>query len=292
MKNLIIIFLALFVVFNFTADSYSIDSMLGAKAGYYYWEPYYKGLEMTGASDIGWGSGALYGPIMSVVFIPDISFSIAGLAGKQSSQAHVVERDYNGGKQYGTSYFKVFRVDIDSALSYRLNEFFKIFGGYKYQYLDVTWRYTSVRTNASGMVTEVQVEQLDNMKNKLHGPALGFGYSIPLSGKYFLAANISGLYMIGKAPFKGSSYSTDNSSTDPITYNKQETTNIKLRQCGFNFEPSIGMAPEGGFPIISLGFRYQRLWVKMECDDPKFPAPSHWVPDTIIGVFVSALKMF
>jgi len=291
MKKIIIAFLALFITLFFTADSKAMEYMAGAKGGYYAWQPFLKDIGASGMSDIEWGTGALYGPIVSLIFTPNISFSVAGLMGEQSTHWQSTFSDFNNDtKVTGTYYFEAFRADIDSALSYRLTENFKIFAGYKYQYLKMTYRYTELRTNtSSGDVEEIYVMLMDNNKCALHGPALGLGVSLPLGIKYFLAANFSGIYLQGKSESKSKSYKSNGS--DPLALNSNESSNNKMRQIGVNFEPAVGFSAGEGLPIITLGFRYQHFWVKFPGATGD-PLPKKTLHDTLIGGFVSAVFMF
>ena len=291
MKKVIIVFLTLFIALSFTSNSKAMEYMVGAKSGYYAWQPFLKDIGASGMSDIGWGTGILYGPIASIIFTPDISFSLAGLTGKQSTHWQSFNSDFSSSQRVtGNYYFETMRADLDSALSYRLTENFKIFAGYKYQYLKVTYRYTEVRTNIwTGAIEEIDVVRMDNMKTPLHGPALGLGLSLPLGMKYFLTVNLSGIYIQGKSEFKNKMYYSDGNSAF-ILQNDTSSKN-KMRQTGLNFEPAIGFSAGEGLPIITLGFRYQRFWVKF-VDATGDPLPKKTLHDTLIGGFVSAVFMF
>ena len=121
MKKLVIIIIVLLIALSFTADTKAMEYMAGAKTGYYAWQPFLKDAGGSGMSDIEWGTGMLYGPIVSLIFSPDISFSVAGLIGKQSTHWQSMYSDFDGNKQItGTYYFEAFRADFDSALSLKL----------------------------------------------------------------------------------------------------------------------------------------------------------------------------
>lgn len=292
MKKVIIVFLTLFIALSFTHDTKAMEYMAGAKGGYYAWQPFLKDVGASGMSDIEWGTGALYGPILSLIFTSNISFSVAGLVGEQSTHWQSTYSYFDSNTRVtGTYYFEAFRADFDSALSYRLTENFKIFAGYKYQYLKLTYNYTEIRTDLSNNIKEINVLEMNNMRMPLHGPALGLGLSLPLGMKYFLAANLSGIYLQGKSKLKGKSYNSSN-GTDPLEYDpNSKTTDYKLRQIGLNCEPAIGFSAGEGLPIITLGFRYQRFWVKVP-DATGDPFPKKTFDDILIGGFVSAVFMF
>jgi hypothetical protein len=292
MRKAVIVFISLLIALSFTADTKAMEYMAGAKSGYYAWQPFLKDVGASGMSDIEWGTGMLYGPIVSLIFMPDLSFSVAGLIGEQSTHWQSIFSDFdNTTKVTGTYYFEAFRADFDSALSYRLTENFKIFAGYKYQYLKFTYRYTEIRTDTSGNITEIDVVKMDNMRMPLHGPAFGLGLSLPLGMKYFFAANLSGIYLQGKSKFKSKNYNS-NGGADPLEYDPDsKSTDFKVRQMGLNFEPAIGFSAGEGLPIVTLGFRYQRFWVRIP-DATGDPFPKKTFDDILVGGFISAVFMF
>ena len=51
------------------SPAFAVDFILGAKAGYYVWGPYFRDMTMSGIEDIDSGSGVLYGPVISVLFL-------------------------------------------------------------------------------------------------------------------------------------------------------------------------------------------------------------------------------
>ncbi len=126
------------------ATRLAMDSCLAPK-------PLYAGgrsteLGAAGMDDIDYGTGMLAGPIVSLLLSPDLTFSLAGLAGRQSTHWQSKFSDYSAAQEVsGGYYFDALRVDIDSALSYRLSDNFKVFAGYKLLYLSTDYKYTEVR---------------------------------------------------------------------------------------------------------------------------------------------------
>ncbi len=196
MKKFALIVALVFMLVSLPA--FAMDVMLGAKAGYYAWRPFYKELGAGGMDDIDYGTGVLAGPIVSLLFSPDLTFSLAGLAGRQSTHWQALFSDFSSSQEIsGGFYFEVLRVDVDSALSYRLNDNFKLFAGYKLLYLSTDYKYTEVRTSIPGRLPEeIDIEDINNV-TPFHGPALGVGISLPLSDRVFVSANASVLYMVG-----------------------------------------------------------------------------------------------
>jgi hypothetical protein len=81
MKRITIISMAFLILFA-SVPLFALEFIVGAKAGYYVWQPYLK--EIEGFEDVDRGDGVLYGPILSLLITENLSFSIAALTGKQS----------------------------------------------------------------------------------------------------------------------------------------------------------------------------------------------------------------
>ncbi|HOP64281.1 MAG TPA: hypothetical protein PK358_11630 [Spirochaetota bacterium] len=205
MKSFIKRFMAIFLIaFAFSAVNTSTVSaaeyLIGVRGGYFIWDPWLKDLTSM-FEEMETGSGALYGPVASVLLTEDLSFSLSGLFGTQTGEG--IAEDIPGGGEYQTlKYsFNTFRMDIDAALSYRVMENFKIFAGYKYWYNKIEYSAMDYRTDApgaGGAITAVYQEDVD-ITQPFHGPAAGIGMSMPIgSSGYFFAANLSCLYMWGK----------------------------------------------------------------------------------------------
>jgi len=129
------IFAVLFFIFAITAGSFTTASaaeyLIGVRGGYFIWDPYLKDLTSM-FENMDTGSGALYGPVASVILTDDLSISISGLFGSQVGEGKT-EGIPNGSEYQDLKFsFNTLRIDIDSALSYRLGENIKIFGGYKF----------------------------------------------------------------------------------------------------------------------------------------------------------------
>jgi hypothetical protein len=273
----------------------AMDFIVGAKSGYYVWVPYFKDMRGGGIEDIDQGSGVLYGPVFSILITPDISFSLAGLTGIQStywnSNDEMKDWQAKPSRVNGTYYVNIRRTDIDSALSYRLSENFKVFLGYKYQQIETKLRAT-VRAEVLATGVQTLYEGKVDIELPSHGPALGVGYSLSLGSGYFVASNLSLLYMWSEFDAKENRW--DVYQPDTVTYFNFFDGNYPLpkydtKQVGINFEPSIGVKV-GERTIYTLGFRFQ--WIRTKfVDDAPF-APSGWMNDYIYGAFVSVLFIF
>lgn len=284
--------IAVLFIVVLTTPVFAIDFIIGAKGGYYAWAPFFKELDAPVLSDIDRGEGFLVGPVISALFTPDITLSVALLTGKQnthwySPNQYQVERD---AWMSGTYYVDVNRTDIDTALSYRFMQNMKVFLGYKVQIIEANLKYTERRYDGDRAVYEGDIDA----KTPSHGPALGIGYSLPIGKGYFVTANLSGLFMWGEFEVSEDLYSYNLSDVagDPDfqygVLTKDPSVTLDTRMYGLNFEPSIGFSAGEGWPIITLGFRYQLLRTKY-IDKIEGTTPSGYVNDHLYGVFMSVL---
>lgn len=283
------ILIVLFLVFVVTAPVSALDFIVGAKAGYYGWEPFLKELSGSGFSEIDVGTGVLYGPVFSVLLTPDVSLSLAALTGIQSTHWSAQYDPYESYYLAATYFFESRRTDVDSALSYRIMQNLKLFLGYKYQYIKSTLQYTELRTDVNKDITEgLYLFDMD-AETLSHGPALGIGYSLPLGKSFFVTANLSGLYMWGYFEGKGDQYSYTSFNT--WTLEPPMKVKIDTRQMGLNFEPSIGYSVGESGLIFTMGLRYQ--WLRTEFLEEFEPGEKLGdANDYLYGVFVSVLYAF
>jgi hypothetical protein len=282
MKRLaLVIFLILLC--SACSSAFAVEFILGAKAGHYVWVPYFRDMKGSGIEDIDSGSGVLYGPVISLLFTPDLSLSVAGLTGKQFTQWTANdERKYwisGNSRVNGTYNVTIQRTDVDSALSYRLSGNFKVFLGYKYQHIETKLRAT-VREEVLATGDQTLYEGKVDIELPAHGPPLGDGY--------FVAANLSALYMWSKFDLKENRWDEYHPVVNDFVY---EDGNSPLPpydtiQMGLNFEPAIGVKV-GERAIYTLGFRFQ--WMRTKFEEDAMFAPSGWMNDYIYGAFVSVL---
>lgn len=282
-KFLICVFIMLF-----SLPAFAMDVMLGAKTGYFIWRPFFKDVDVDFFKSIEKGDGVLYGPVISIIPSADFSFSLAGLFGTQKSDWYT-DRKYNTeNNSYVTGNYSmnVKRIDIDSALSYRLLSNLKCFAGYKFQSTESKLRYVehkSADLNDSDIhvfteKTDVEVVQ--------HGPALGLGYFQALGQKYFVSANLSFLYMFCKFTTSQTLHHYEGDGGDTLYYDG--AIDSKAKSTGLNFEPSIGATVDENL-ILTLGGRFQ--WIRNKVDDSNFEEANKPLNDYLYGIFVSALYM-
>ncbi len=281
-----------------TTSVFAIDYVLGARAGFFFWRPFYKDMPSgTGLDDIRTGHGGLYGPILAVNFTEQITLSVSGLFGQQTTQWHTWDgyNVSNEGTQYQysrTSYVEANRYDVDSALSYALIRGLHIFIGYKFQYMGMDWYSTERIYLITDNRTEIRNDKFE-FKVPFNGFALGIGYSANLSNLYYFTISLSGIYARGQ--FKVYQISTEYNDTGfvpstPTEPNpRDESQNIKIHEYGINIEPSVGIRTPG--PLVTLGIRYQLLRNQFyNLDSSGGDGPDdRWMNDHLYGIFVSVM---
>ncbi len=149
----------------------------------------------------------LYGPALSVKFNNDYNLTFVYLYGKHDCEG-------SGFK------FKMKRNDADLALNYRLNDYFKIFGGMKYVGL------SNLLMDWYGV-----------------GPGLGLSATVPLADSLFLLATASGFHL----------WTTEEGKDSGV----KETE--KSKSYGFNSTLSLAYYISSASTTISLGGRYQYI---------------------------------
>jgi hypothetical protein len=60
-----------------------------------------------------------------------------------------------------------------------------------------------------------------------------------------------------------------------------------MKMWGFNLEPSAGMRPGDGLPIVTLGLRVQ--WTRVQFKEDLGDLSNQWLDDWIYGVFVGVM---
>lgn len=301
MKNSFFVLLAginLIIGFVFTTSVFAIDYVLGARVGFFFWRPFYKDMPSgVGFDDIRVGHGGLYGPILAANFTDQIAFSVSGLFGQQTTQWHSWDGYATSGegeayRYSSTSYVEANRYDVDSALSYTLVPGFRVFLGYKFQYMKVGWYTTERNYFVADNATEIHDSEFE-FKVPLNGFALGCGYSTDISNLYFFSIHLSGIYARGE--FQVYHLTTRYNNTGFIAPTTEqpnpqyEESRLNVHQYGFNIEPSIGIRTPG--PLITLGIRYQLLRTQFyNIDTSGGDGPDdRWMNDHLYGVFVSVM---
>jgi len=290
-----IFLIAVFFIPCFVKPVPAMDFLIGVKGGYFVWDPYLTRVGSPQFDSMENGAGELYGPVFSVLFTSDLSLSVSGLYGQQSS--HWTSEDFKHSStdtmvETSTFIMEVERIDIDSALSYRLSENFKIFAGYKYQYFDMLMDNSGFQRDPSNAANLIGFHGESEVKMPFNGPAIGVGFSTPFGERFFFASNLSALYMWGKIKFSGDSYYYDTTdTTKKFPTGGNDSSGITLRSRGLNLEPTVGAGLGEGSPIVTLGIRAQWSQIKFVNGD-KMGLKEKWANDYQYGLFVSIVQPF
>jgi len=288
-------FKVLLLIAVITAGSFSPASateyLLGLRGGYFVWDPWLKDLHPQ-FDQMGKGTGSLYGPVASVLLTDDLSISVSGLFGNQrgGDLSEGIYREEDGTTQDLKFSFDIFRMDIDGVINYRLGDNFKIFAGYKYWYMKTDYNAIEYRYDAANTLVHVYRDDM-TITQPFNGPAAGLGFSLPIGAKgYFVAANVSGLYLWGK--FKYDSKPRVSIEGPLWAYNTEDAGEAEtdMKMYGVNIEPTIGVNPGEGYPIFTVGVRYQYNKLKIVDAPPELQDMNQdWMTDKIYGMFVGVL---
>ncbi|MBN2402310.1 MAG: hypothetical protein JXN64_07900 [Spirochaetes bacterium] len=273
------------ILFGSAFTASAMDYIAGVKGGYFIWDAWLN----DAGFDSKKGDGALYGPVFSAMVTDDLSLSVAGLFGKQSTDWKS-EEVRGSNNVNGSNSFHVKRYDLDTAFNYSFTGNFKIFGGYKYQYEKIKFIQVKFSSDTNtGDINEGESETSDiDLVN--HGPALGLGFSSFLGEKFFFTANLSFLYMWGKMDIDRTADKYRDSPDQP-EHESSEKNGVKMRIHGINFEPSIGASMGEGMPIFTIGIRFQWSRVHFE-NKEELEIRKEYLNDYLYGVFVSVLYPF
>jgi len=160
MKSIISVFAAAIIILACAGRAHAFGISVGASAWYADWQM------KEDRSGSGWNTmdrTLLYGPLLALRFTQDLSLSSAFLYGEFNNtngdgETEVIER-----------------IDSDTALIYGINQYVKIFAGFKYMGYTV------------GSFTHASM-----------GPGAGIGLVIPITGNLYVTGNISGMYLWGE----------------------------------------------------------------------------------------------
>lgn len=200
MKRLIISIMIVFTtcgVILMPQKAGAADWGIGIYTFYAWWEPSFKGIY----ENLEYDKNHLYGgPAFSVTFFENWTL---GTLFCMELYERKIEYDYKGtGEISGTDYNMHFksnpnRIDWDNTLTYKINQQFKVFIGYKLNNIvihkDVDFDEDKPITVSSPYTLNTyfywERERIMNF-----GPALGINYTVPLSDNTAIVFSTSGLY--------------------------------------------------------------------------------------------------
>lgn len=169
---------------------------IGAAGWYTWWDPRPEYADAEADPSI------MYGPQLVIGFSPTVTLSSVFLYGKF--------------KYYQTGYESTIeRYDSDTTLSYKLNQYMRIFGGLKY--MGYKWEEGS----HLGL-----------------GPGFGMGFTVPLNENLYCVLSISGMYLWTEQ--KEEDYTGGNISTDYITYGINNSLSLVYMVPSSSVSLSIG----------------------------------------------------
>ena len=249
-KRVLVVALVLVV---FVAGNVSAGTLLlGGKLWVAQWDPFVAQIwefiyENDGgySVDIEKGKGFLVGPMIGYQGDSPISFSAALMYGPFSQSTKV-----DDGFDSWTVDNELTRTDLDIAISYALNDTFKVFAGYKYQ------KYI-VESTEEGFTLELE--------GTVHMPGAGAGFAIPVSDTVLLGLQAGGFYVISSFEDQAYEYEMEN-------------------MFGFNAEANLSflLSPQW---IMQGGYRFQRFSVEFAETD----APDETFTDTFHGLTIGAV---
>ena len=166
--------------------------------------------------------------------------------------------------------FKSKRSDADLALNYRLNDYFKVFGGIKYFSYDML----QVPSN-HGIYT-----YKNDGKHTTSALGLGLTATFPIADNLFLLATLSGFYG-----------SIGNDKDKIINTSTLDREKIGFQDFGINSNLSMAYYITGASTTINLGVRYQYFKIKYESrNNDKWQGIT--MDNTIYGITLTATYFF
>lgn len=219
MKKLVL-FLITITVFTAVIPLRAMDITVGATTWYSWWD-------MEGKVDnveFDMDPALLYGPAIAVKINDDFGFNMIFLYGEFEGDYIVDTQSVLGKIKIPTT---TKRYDSDTSITYRLNDYVKLFGGVKYMGYEM-----------KGDGSELISQDPFTVKNDAYGPAAGLSFVVPIAQNFYLLANGSGLYLWG---------SSDN----------DQTINTDANCYGYNTTASVAYYIAPASVTLSLGGRYQ-----------------------------------
>ncbi|MBN2403316.1 MAG: hypothetical protein JXN64_13090 [Spirochaetes bacterium] len=289
----VILLSLLFLILAVFNKVYAADAMLGAKVWYPYWRPYLIDMGEQFAAEEGWqyikgGSGMLYGPIASVT-ANKFALSISYLYGNLYSR---YEADFtaNNKRIHYSGSAKTRRHDVDSAVSYILNDSFRVFAGFKFQPYTMYTEKSGAQWDLSPSPPADGRYLIGKIKFKHinYAPAIGLGYSYIINPYIAVGANLSVLYFWGNVKVSMNTiYYNNNDWTTPVSHTAEDFT-LNVAGYGLNVEPSF-LIVAGNDLFVQIGFRYQSVWIDGESEGLSSDSKINDMQDYLYGIFISCL---
>lgn len=260
---------------------------IGVQAWYAWWSPAWGNNEYTSDPSITVKQSSrlrepdsefMYGPMVTIGFLDYWNFSVTGAYGEYKT---------DGVRRPATAVFvfenlDIKKYDVDNALSYMLNRYFKIYAGAKIQ-----------GYNYRKMLYQIQETGIYRWREDKHttytslGPGLGIGLSLPLAERLFLLWNNNALILFAKEKTSMAKYIFDSSPMTVERYSYEGKANMY----GVNSILSFAYLIPDSHISITLGFRYQVLYYRQNKSD----VGEYYYDgktDKFYGVVMSAIYLF
>ena len=242
---------------------YALDITAGAATWLAWSEQHSKRAETKYTLDMESDVAFLYGPTLSVKFNEDFNLTFVFLYGRFT---------YKNQDPNDSTNFKSDRIDIDTALNYRLNEYFKVFGGIKYLSFDM------MQVPYYSDLALPQFYEQQGLHRSL-GLGLGLSATIPVSEDIFLLGTLSGFYLanIGKEKI----------AEIDLVIGTIGSSKAKYRDYGINSQFSAAYYIASMSTAINLGVRMQYFITDYNNDE--YPVT---IKHIIYGITLSATYSF
>lgn len=257
--------LAIIIIILLFSCVYSFEILTGVKVGYLGWRPYLEEigekLEYTGWQHLETGSGLMYGPNLSLIFGKRFSLSASFLYGQLSSRYDVTYSAVFPGEPGSSEYdligmVRIWRGDLDIALSYNIIRYLRVFAGFKYQPTKLEVKYAGIKTSNYNN-TAIVLRESDIFELKNFAPAMGIGFLLPLTEKSVYTVNISALYLRGTLKVKSSYQWTKIGDIESGEGNDRMDFNIT--GCGVSADPAFMFTVKPRVVFV-VGFRVQYIY--------------------------------
>ena len=240
-RNFLYISLLVLILTIIPYKAHAIDISVGATTWYTWLEqPFassFQAEEERGLESKKSGPGFLYGPVLSVKFSDDFNLTFVYLYGKFD-----IEKDNDEDIKH-----KLKRKDSDIALNYKLNNYFKVFGGLKYIGFNISPdREIVLGVDATGTI--------DSVKHDGYGPGFGLSATLPIADNIFLLGTVSGFYLWGK---ESKGFTCE--SVPPLNTPMFNKIKADCKDRGINSNLSIAYYIAPASTTISLGGRFQYI---------------------------------
>ncbi len=250
MKKNILACCAFLVLFTFVYPS--TGTALDLSAGVYTWYSWWE-LPEDQYEDTETDPGLVYGPTLAVSFNEFCTMTFVFLYGKFHAEGESSFYVVNSLGPINYYKYDIERYDSDTAINFKLNNYFKVYLGVKY---------SAFNYELDGNVADSDFE------HKTFGPGSGISITIPVAENTFIIGNVGGLYLKGKEKYRDSL--AGDSSFDITDY-------------GYNTSLSLAYFIKPASTTLSLGGRYQ--YIKTKYDDG-FSNNSRFYGVTVSAVYI------